>query len=59
MNSATIPICFSLKSPHAGGIPAAVLVTAQGAAPPANQDAPDAFNAWLSAFVQIIERLYR
>lgn len=43
----------------AGGIPDAVFVTLRGAGHLANQEAPGAFNAWLSAFVQIIERLYR
>lgn len=43
----------------AGGIPDAVFVTLRGAGHLANQEAPEAFNAWLSAFVQIIERLYR
>jgi pimeloyl-ACP methyl ester carboxylesterase len=43
----------------AGGIPDAVFVTLRGAGHLANQETPDAFNAWLSAFVQIIERLYR
>jgi 3-oxoadipate enol-lactonase len=43
----------------AGGIPDAVFVTVHGAGHLANQEAPEAFNAWLSAFVQIIERLYR
>lgn len=43
----------------AGGIPDAVFVTLRGAGHLANQEAPEAFNAWLSAFVHIIERLYR
>lgn len=43
----------------AGGIPDAVFVTVHGAGHLANQEAPEAFNAWLTAFVQIIERLYR
>jgi 3-oxoadipate enol-lactonase len=43
----------------AGGIPDAVFVTLRGAGHLANQESPEAFNAWLSAFVQIIERLYR
>lgn len=43
----------------AGGIPDAVFVTVHGAGHLANQEAPEAFNAWLSAFIQIIERLYR
>jgi 3-oxoadipate enol-lactonase len=42
----------------AGGIRDAVFVTLHGAGHLANQEAPEAFNAWLSAFVQIIERLY-
>ena len=43
----------------AGGIHDAVFVTLRGAGHLANQESPEAFNAWLSAFVQIIERLYR
>jgi pimeloyl-ACP methyl ester carboxylesterase len=43
----------------AGGIPDAVFVTLRGAGHLANQEAPDSFNAWLSSFVHIIERLYR
>lgn len=43
----------------AGGIPDAVFVTLRGAGHLANQEAPDSFNAWLSAFVHIVERLYR
>ncbi len=43
----------------AGGIPDAVFVTIRGAGHLANQQAPGAFNAWLSSFVHIIERLYR
>lgn len=43
----------------AGGIRDAVFVTVHGAGHLANQEAPEAFNAWLSGFVQIIERLYR
>lgn len=43
----------------AGGIADAVFVTLRGAGHLANQESPEAFNAWLSAFVQIIERLYR
>lgn len=43
----------------AGGIPDAVFVTLRGAGHLANQQQPDSFNAWLSAFVSIIERLYR
>jgi pimeloyl-ACP methyl ester carboxylesterase len=43
----------------AGGIPDAVFVSLQGAGHLANQESPDAFNAWVFAYVQIIERLYR
>jgi 3-oxoadipate enol-lactonase len=43
----------------AGGIPDAVFVTLRGAGHLANQESPEAFNAWLSAFVHIIDRLYR
>lgn len=43
----------------AGGIPDAVFVTIRGAGHLANQEAPESFNAWLSAFVHIVERLYR
>ena len=43
----------------AGGIPDAVFVTIRGAGHLANQEAPASFNAWLSAYIQIIERLYR
>jgi 3-oxoadipate enol-lactonase len=43
----------------AGGIPNAVFVTLRGAGHLANQESPEAFNAWLSAFVHIIDRLYR
>jgi len=43
----------------AGGIPDAVFVTLRGAGHLANQEAPETFNAWLAAFVHIIERLYR
>lgn len=42
----------------AGGIRDAVFVTLRGAGHLANQEAPEAFNAWLSSFIQIIERLY-
>lgn len=42
----------------AGGIPDAVLVTLRGAGHLANQESPEAFNAWLSSFVGIVERLY-
>lgn len=50
---------FAESQALAGGIPDAVFVTVHGAGHAANQEAPEAFNAWLSAFVQIIERLYR
>lgn len=50
---------FDESQALAGGIPDAVFVTINGAGHLANQEAPDAFNAWLSAFIQIIERLYR
>jgi 3-oxoadipate enol-lactonase len=43
----------------AGGIEDAVFVTVRGAGHLANQEAPASFNAWLSAFIHIIERLYR
>lgn len=43
----------------AGGIPDAVFVTLRGAGHLANQESPEAFNAWLSSFVSIVERLYR
>lgn len=43
----------------AGGIPDAVFVTLKGAGHLANQESPAAFNAWVSAFVHIVERLYR
>jgi 3-oxoadipate enol-lactonase len=43
----------------AGGIPDAVFVTLRAAGHLANQESPQAFNAWLSAFVHIVERLYR
>jgi 3-oxoadipate enol-lactonase len=42
----------------AGGIQDAVFVTLRGAGHLANQESPESFNAWLSSFVQIIERLY-
>ncbi|TNM36180.1 alpha/beta fold hydrolase [Nocardioides albidus] len=42
----------------AGGIPDAVFVTLRGAGHLANQESPEAFNAWLSSFVSIVERLY-
>jgi pimeloyl-ACP methyl ester carboxylesterase len=50
---------FAESQALAGGIPDAVFVTIRGAGHLANQEAPEAFNAWLSAFVHIIERLYR
>lgn len=43
----------------AGGIPDAVLVSLRGAGHLANQESPESFNAWVSAYVHIIERLYR
>lgn len=43
----------------AGGITDAVFVTIRGAGHLANQEVPESFNAWLSAYVHIIERLYR
>lgn len=43
----------------AGGIPDAVFVTLRGAGHLANQEAPTSFNAWLSSYVHIVERLYR
>jgi pimeloyl-ACP methyl ester carboxylesterase len=42
----------------AGGIDGAVFVTIRGAGHLANQEAPESFNAWLSAFIHITERLY-
>lgn len=42
----------------AGGIANAVFVVLHGAGHLANQEVPDAFNAWLSAYIQIIERLH-
>jgi pimeloyl-ACP methyl ester carboxylesterase len=42
----------------AGGIRDAVFVTLHGAGHLANQEAPETFNAWLSCFVHIIDRLY-
>jgi 3-oxoadipate enol-lactonase len=42
----------------AGGIPDAVFVTLRDAGHLANQEQPRSFNAWLHAFVHIIERLY-
>ncbi|WP_040768560.1 alpha/beta fold hydrolase [Tsukamurella sp. 1534] len=41
----------------AGGIPDAVFVTVRGAGHLANQEQPEAFNAWIESFVQITERL--
>jgi pimeloyl-ACP methyl ester carboxylesterase len=43
----------------AGGIPDAVFVTLRGAGHLANQEAPGSFNAWLSSYIHIVERLYR
>lgn len=43
----------------AGGIKDAVFVTLRSAGHLANQEQPESFNAWLSAFVHIIEHLYR
>jgi len=42
----------------AGGIPGAVFVTVHGAGHLANQERPDAFNAWVASFVHITERLH-
>lgn len=42
----------------AGGIPDAVFVTVSGAGHLANQERSESFNAWVSAYVHIIERLY-
>lgn len=41
----------------AGGIPGAVFVTVRGAGHLANQERPDAFNAWVESFIFITERL--
>ncbi|MGX6510138.1 alpha/beta fold hydrolase [Rhodococcus sp. SJ-2] len=41
----------------AGGIRGAVFVTLRGAGHLANQEQPEAFNAWTESFVQITERL--
>lgn len=41
----------------AGGIPGAVFVTLRGAGHLANQERPEAFDAWAESFVQITERL--
>jgi pimeloyl-ACP methyl ester carboxylesterase len=43
----------------AGGIPDAVFVTLRGAGHLANQEASASFNAWLSSYIHIVERLYR
>jgi 3-oxoadipate enol-lactonase len=42
----------------AGGIPDAVFVTLRAAGHLANQESPEAFNAWVSSYIHIIERLY-
>ncbi|MFC9550645.1 alpha/beta fold hydrolase [Rhodococcus sp. NPDC056960] len=41
----------------AGGIPGAVFVTVRGAGHLANQERPDAFDAWVESFIHITERL--
>ncbi|MGW0021716.1 alpha/beta fold hydrolase [Rhodococcus sp. NPDC003382] len=41
----------------AGGIPGAVFVTVRGAGHLANQERPEAFDAWIESFVRITERL--
>lgn len=41
----------------AGGIPGAVFVTVRGAGHLANQERPDAFDAWAESFIHITERL--
>ncbi|BAH52093.1 alpha/beta fold hydrolase [Rhodococcus opacus] len=41
----------------AGGIPGAVFVTIRGAGHLANQERPDAFDAWVESFIHITERL--
>jgi 3-oxoadipate enol-lactonase len=41
----------------AGAIPHAVYVQLQGAGHLANQEAPDAFNAWVASYISIIEGL--
>lgn len=41
----------------AGGIPGAVFVTIRGAGHLANQERPEAFNAWVESFIHITERL--
>lgn len=46
------------SQPLAGGIPGAVFVTVRGAGHLANQERPEAFNAWVSSFIQITERLH-
>ena len=43
----------------AGGIHDAVFVTLAAAGHLANQESPEAFNAWVSSYIHIIERLYR
>jgi 3-oxoadipate enol-lactonase len=43
----------------AGGISDAVFVTLRAAGHLANQESPDAFNAWVAAYIHIIEVLYR
>lgn len=42
----------------AGGIPGGVYVTVRGAGHLANQERPEAFNAWVASFIQITERLH-
>ena len=41
----------------AGGIPGAVFVTVRGAGHLANQERPEAFDAWAESFISITERL--
>ena len=41
----------------AGVIPGAVFVTIRGAGHLANQERPEAFNAWVESFIHITERL--
>jgi pimeloyl-ACP methyl ester carboxylesterase len=43
----------------ASGIRDAVYVSLRGAGHVANQERPEALNAWVASFIQIIERLYR
>ncbi|MGH3220602.1 MAG: alpha/beta fold hydrolase [Streptosporangiaceae bacterium] len=43
----------------ANGIRDAVYVSVRGAGHLANQQRPDAVNAWVASFIQIVERLYR